>query len=103
MSEAVRAQAHRVRFIHIQLLAILTSHPIQYQVPIWRALTGTTIPFQVWYLTRHGVEVTHDREFNCSFAWDLDSLAGYPHVFLDIDPGWRLDRFRGIRLRESLD
>jgi glycosyltransferase involved in cell wall biosynthesis len=85
------------------LLAILTSHPIQYQVPIWRALTGTKIPFQVWYLTRHGVEVTRDREFNCSFAWDLDSLAGYPHVFLDIDPDWRLDRFRGIQLRESLD
>ena len=72
-------------------------------MPIWRALTGTTIPFQVWYLTRHGVEVTHDREFNCSFAWDLDSLAGYPHVFLDIDSDWRLDRFRGIQLRESLD
>lgn len=84
------------------MLAILTSHPIQYQVPLWRALAATDLPFRVWYLTDHGVNASHDREFGQSFAWDLDMLSGYPSVFLDVEPGWTLARFRGVRLREPL-
>jgi glycosyltransferase involved in cell wall biosynthesis len=84
------------------MLAILTSHPIQYQAPLWRALAvDGQIPFEVWFLTDHAVKPTHDREFAKSFAWDQDLLAAYPHRFLPVREGWRMDRFRGIRLVES--
>ncbi|HEV8071813.1 MAG TPA: glycosyltransferase family 4 protein [Planctomycetaceae bacterium] len=85
------------------MLAILTSHPIQYQVPIWQALAASgAIPFEVWYLTDHGVKPSRDVEFGKRFAWDLDLLSGYRHQFLKVDDDWDLKRFRGIRLRENL-
>ena len=84
------------------MLAILTSHPIQYQAPLWRALAESgSVPFEVWFLTDHAVKPTHDREFGKSFAWDRDLLDGYPHYFLPVKPGWRMDRFRGIQVVES--
>jgi glycosyltransferase involved in cell wall biosynthesis len=84
------------------MLAILTSHPIQYQAPLWRALAEEArVPFEVWFLTDHAVKPTHDREFGKSFAWDRDLLEGYPFRFLPVGPGWRMDRFRGIKVTES--
>lgn len=81
------------------MLAILTSHPIQYQAPLWRALAKDgRVPFEVWFLTDHAVKPSHDREFGKQFAWDRDLLEGYPHRFLPVRPGWRMDRFRGIRV-----
>ena len=39
------------------MLAILTTHPIQYQVPLWKALAKDgRVPFEVWYLTKHGIQ-----------------------------------------------
>jgi len=87
----------------LSLLIILTTHPIQYQVPLWQTLARDgRVPFEVWYLTRHGVEVSPDREFGKSFAWDLDMLSGYPHQFLDVLPGAAPNSFWKCRLRESL-
>lgn len=84
------------------MLAIVTSHPIQYQAALWRALAANgRVPFQVWFLTPHAVAPTPDREFGRTFAWDIDLLQGYPHRFLDVHPGWRLDRFGAIRLQRS--
>jgi glycosyltransferase involved in cell wall biosynthesis len=84
------------------MLAILTSHPIQYQVPLWRALAVAKVPVQVWFLTRHGLTDSYDAGFGRRFAWDLDMLGGYPHAFLDVQSKLNLQRFRGVRLRESL-
>jgi glycosyltransferase involved in cell wall biosynthesis len=85
------------------VLAILTTHPIQYQVPLWQALARDgRVPFEVWYLSKHAAEVSRDRDFGKSFAWDLDMLAGYPHQFLDVDPGAAPNDFWKCRLRESL-
>lgn len=84
------------------MLAIVTSHPIQYQAPLWRELARTgKIPFEVWFLTPHAVKPSLDRDFGTTFAWDVDLLSGFPHRFLEVEPGWRLDRFGGVRLRES--
>ncbi|MBW8782066.1 MAG: glycosyltransferase family 4 protein [Verrucomicrobia bacterium] len=79
------------------MLAIITSHPIQYQAPLWRALAQAGVKFEVWFLTPHAVEASYDPEFGRSFAWDLDLLEGYPHRFLAIKPDWRIDTFNGIR------
>jgi glycosyltransferase involved in cell wall biosynthesis len=64
------------------MLAILATHPIQYHVPIWQILARrATVPFEVWYLTAHGVAPSFDPEFGKVFAWDLPLLDGYPHRF----------------------
>jgi glycosyltransferase involved in cell wall biosynthesis len=84
------------------VLAVLTSHPIQYQVPLWRGLAEAGLPLEVWFLTNHGLRDSHDPGFGRSFAWDLDMLGGYPSRFLDVEPNWNLNRFQGIKLRESL-
>lgn len=85
------------------MLAIVTTHPIQYQVPLWRALAADgRVPFEVWFLTRHGAEVTRDKEFGKSFAWDVDPLEGYPHRFLEVNAGWDVNRFGGVRLAGPL-
>lgn len=85
------------------MLAVLTTHPIQYQVPLWQALAEDgSIPFEVWYLSEHGVRESLDPEFGKSFAWDLDMLSGYPHRLLDVAPGAMSGRFWSYRLRERL-
>ena len=81
------------------MLVILTSHPIQYQAPLWRALAHDgRVPFEVWFLTDHAVKPTHDREFGRCFAWDSNLLEGYSYRFLPVRVGWRMDRFRGIHV-----
>lgn len=80
------------------MLAILTSHPIQYQAPLWRELAAAGVKFEVWFLTPHAVKASFDREFGQSFAWDVDLLSGYPHRFLPIAEGWRMNEFNGVRL-----
>jgi glycosyltransferase involved in cell wall biosynthesis len=85
------------------MLAILTTHPIQYQVPLWQALARDgRVPFEVWYLTGHGTRRSMDREFGRTFAWDIDTLFGYTHRFLDVDKRATPSNFWKCRLRERL-
>ena len=85
------------------MLAILSTHPIQYQVPLWQALARDgRVPFEVWYLTDHGTRSSRDREFGQTFAWDIDTLSGYTHRFLDVDRRATPASFWRCRLRERL-
>jgi glycosyltransferase involved in cell wall biosynthesis len=85
------------------MLAILTTHPIQYQVPVWQALARDgRVPFEVWYLTDHGTRRSRDREFGRTFAWDIDTLSGYTHRFLDAGRRATPASFWKCRLRERL-
>src|SRR5205085_5795276 len=85
------------------MLAILTTHPIQYQVPLWQALArDTSVPFEVWYLTNHGVEPSYDVQFGKSFKWDLDTLAGYSSRMLRVNTDADVSRFNKVRLAEPL-
>ncbi len=83
------------------MLTILTTHPIQYQVPIWQALARRgKVDFEVWYLSDHGARAGQDCEFGLSFKWDIDLLEGYPHCLLS--PGQAtadIASFRGARLK----
>src|SRR6185312_7467625 len=86
------------------MLCIITTHPIQYQVPLWQALARDgRVPFEVWYLTHHAVTVSHDAEFGKAFAWDLDMLAGYPHRLLKVAPGATPSAFFRSRIVEPLE
>lgn len=84
------------------MLSILTSHPIQYQVPLWRAIQKRGIANTVWFLTDHGQRQTLDREFGIQFSWDIDLLNGYEHIFLSMQQPVDMSRFRGVRLKEDL-
>lgn len=85
------------------MLAILTTHPIQYQVPIWQALAKDgRVPFEVWYLTEFNTAASRDREFGKTFAWDIDVLSGYPHRVLDTAAGASPTAPWQCRLREPL-
>lgn len=84
------------------MLAILTSHPIQYQSPLWRSLAASGLPLQVWYLSNHGLQPSLDREFGQAVRWDIDLLSGFNSKFLQVAQPASLRGFRGLRLRESL-
>ena len=60
-------------------LGILTSHPIQYQAPWFRALAGS-LDLEVFFAHRQAAQEQAD--FGTAFEWDVDLLSGYPHRFL---------------------
>ena len=81
-------------------LAIFTSHPIQYQAPLFRALaaSGRVSP-TVYFGSRHGVDVALDSGFGTAFRWDVPLLEGYHHAFLPNTARTpNVSSFRGVRL-----
>jgi len=85
------------------MLSVLTTHPIQYQVPIWRALAARgRVPFEVLFLSDHGLTRSYDPGFGQSLAWDIDLTDGYPHRFIDCMRGPRQDSFWWLRLGTTL-
>jgi glycosyltransferase involved in cell wall biosynthesis len=84
------------------VLAILTTHPIQYQVPVWKQLARNgNIPFKVFYMSDQGLEARFDAGFGKSLAWDIDLLGGYESEFLDTYKGPRFDSFWSLRLKHG--
>ena len=85
------------------MLAIVTTHPIQYQTPIWCALANEgRVPFQVWFLTDFGTRPSSDPQFGKTFRWDIDTLSGYPYRFLKSADGATPANFWRCRLGERL-
>jgi glycosyltransferase involved in cell wall biosynthesis len=81
-------------------LAIISTHPIQYYAPVFRALAQsagvTPRVFFTWSQTAEGA--VFDPGFGTSFAWDIPLRDGYDHVFVPNvarDPG--SSHFGGIR------
>ena len=76
-------------------LAILASHPIQYQAPIFRLL-ARRVNLTVFYAHRANQTDQATAGFGVGFEWDIDLLSGYEHEFMDNvsrNPG--LDYFGG--------
>jgi glycosyltransferase involved in cell wall biosynthesis len=63
-------------------LAVVCTHPVQYQVGLWRALPRHGVEPTVFYGSRHLLEASSDPHFG-SFAWDVPLLDGYRHEFLE--------------------
>ena len=81
-------------------LAVFTSHPIQYQAPLFRALARSeALEPTVFFGSRHGLDVTMDAGFGHAFQWDVPLLEGYEHAFLS-NTAHKPDvsRFNGVRL-----
>jgi glycosyltransferase involved in cell wall biosynthesis len=89
----------------VKRLAIFTSHPIQYQAPLFRALAATrTVEPTVYFGSRHGLDVAVDAGFGRAFRWDVPLLDGYAHVFLpNVSSAPDVSRFRGVRLSRPAD
>jgi glycosyltransferase involved in cell wall biosynthesis len=64
-------------------LAIVVSHPIQYQAPLYRSLARSNrINIEVLFLSDHGLEPTFDHGFGKEIAFDVDLVGDFPHQFL---------------------
>jgi glycosyltransferase involved in cell wall biosynthesis len=81
-------------------LAIVTSHVIQYQAPMFQRLAASgEVDLTVFYCDSAGSEVYEDRDMKASLAWDIPLLSGYDHETLrNYSPvgslnGWGLVNF----------
>ncbi len=65
-------------------LAVLTSHPIQYQAPLFMKLAEhPNLDLIVYFESDHGAEgAAYDKGFGRKVKWDIPLLEGYRHVFL---------------------
>ena len=61
---------------------IFATHPIQYQVPIFRGL-AKEIDLTVVYMMQQTKEGQADAGFNVSFEWDIPLFEGYHHIFMN--------------------
>jgi glycosyltransferase involved in cell wall biosynthesis len=78
-------------------LAVITTHPIQYQAPIWRLLAKTQeFDVHVYFGSDFSVRGFEDAEFGTHFSWDVPLTEGYSHSFLSTDPG--INRPEDLRL-----
>jgi len=63
-------------------LAILSTHPIQYNAPVFRLLAQREgIQPKVFYGWRGPTEHVEDRGFGTCFKWDIPLLDGYEYEF----------------------
>lgn len=79
-------------------LAILATHPIQYQAPLFRALAAhPELDVKVYFCARDGAAEYFDAGFGRRVQWDVPLLEGYDHEFL---PNWsprpNPSRFAGV-------
>ncbi len=62
-------------------LGIFTSHPIQYQAPLFREL-ARQCDLHVFFAHKQTAQAQAAAGFGVAFEWDVDLLAGYAHTFL---------------------
>ncbi|MDR1988973.1 MAG: glycosyltransferase family 4 protein [Acidobacteriaceae bacterium] len=62
-------------------LAIVTSHPIQYQAPWFRALAAQ-IDLEIFFCHRQDDKGQADAGYGTAFEWDVPLLDGYRHTWL---------------------
>ena len=64
-------------------IAVLTSHPIQYQAPLFRALARRPgVQLTALFCHDHGIQPSHDPDFGQSIQFDTPLLEGYDYRFL---------------------
>ena len=100
LADPVATSGEPHRTFGVKRLAIFTSHPIQYQAPLFRALAASGhVEPTVYFGSRHGADVAVDPGFGTAFRWDVPLLDGYEHVFLPNTAAKPdVSRFGGIRL-----
>lgn len=65
-------------------LAIITTHPIQYNAPLFRLLTERKrIDVKVFYTWGQSKEEVYDARFGMKRSWDIPLLDGYDYEFIE--------------------
>jgi glycosyltransferase involved in cell wall biosynthesis len=76
-------------------LAIVASHPIQYQAPLFRAL-ASRVDLDVFFSHRASRKDQARAGYGVEFEWDMDLLSGYHFEFLaNVSKRPGLDHFLG--------
>ena len=88
-------------------LAIISTHPIQYQAPIWRALAHMPdLDVHVYYGSDFSIRGYRDRHFGVDFKWDVPLTDGHASTFLSTDSNSTIERgffsMRPTHLRSRL-
>ncbi|HUL73830.1 MAG TPA: glycosyltransferase family 4 protein [Vicinamibacterales bacterium] len=84
-------------------LAVVTSHPIQYQAPWFRAL-AQVVDLEVFFCHRQDGAGQADAGFGRTFDWDIPLLDGYRYRWLrNVAPRPSVDRFSGCNTPEIAD
>jgi glycosyltransferase involved in cell wall biosynthesis len=64
-------------------LAIITTHPIQYNAPVFKLLTERkNIQVKVFYTWENSKDGFFDKKFNQQIEWDIPLLEGYDYQFV---------------------
>lgn len=64
-------------------IAYVTSHPIQYQAPLFRRLAGTDgVSLRVFFGSDQGLRPYVDADFNREVRWDIPLTDGFAHEFV---------------------
>ncbi len=67
----------------VKRLAIITTHPIQYNAPFFRALAQSgKVALNVFYTWDKGSGQKHDPGFGQKIEWDIPLLEGYEYTFV---------------------
>ncbi len=79
-------------------LAIITTHPIQYNAPLFRLLhERNRITVKVFYTWGQSKNAVYDAKFGLQRSWDIPLLDGYEHEFVNNTSGHPdSNRFWGV-------
>ncbi len=81
-------------------LAVIATHPIQYQCPVWRRLASRPeVVLKVFFASDYSVRGYHDPGFARQVRWSVPLLDGYEHDFLGTGPvtRWTMGPVLGAR------
>lgn len=76
-------------------LAIISTHPIQYNAPLFRLL-AQTIDLKVFYTWSQAQESVADKEFGRKIVWDIPLLEGYDYEFIENISNKPKQQFNGL-------
>jgi glycosyltransferase involved in cell wall biosynthesis len=84
-------------------LAVFTTHPIQYQCPLWRRLNDDQgITTRVFFLSDFSARAYHDEQFGRAVEWTVPLLEGFEYEVLQHEPPtWRTVGSRSLARRLS--
>ena len=64
-------------------LAVVETNPVQYRVPLWRAIAASgRFDLEVFYATKAGLAGAKVDGIGEAWTWDIPLLGGYTHRFL---------------------
>lgn len=77
-------------------ILVFDSHPVQYRVPLWKALSEKNLLLHVVYASDCSVKGYNDVQFGKKIAWDGDMMSGYEYTVLNCENGTPLRGWKSL-------